>query len=312
MRCVRFSLPRAILVFTRILLTISGTLAGVFAFCAPLSAQDTQSDYLRADGFRARTDGKVFKSRVTPHWFAGNTRFWYRNDLVEGEREFVLVDAIQGTRRPAFDHARLAAAMAKATGKPIDGKRLPFDQLDFDAKEPFMLVQFEGKTWRCDLQSYEVRQQNGEVKPPPVSSLPLRQQLSAVDDKPVSGPSMLASPSIAILSEAEPPEGQWDAFFKDHNLCLCDVKTKEEYPLTSDGSAEDEYSGPIWWSPDHKKIVVLRTKKGDERKVYYIESSPKDQLQPKLCTPTATSSRATPSRWPNRSCSTSPAASAFL
>ena len=28
--------------------------------------------------------------------------------------------------------------------------------------------------------------------------------------------------------------------------------------------------------------VALRTKKGDERKVYLIESSPKDQLQPRL------------------------------
>ncbi|MBI2949511.1 MAG: hypothetical protein HYY23_17885, partial [Verrucomicrobia bacterium] len=25
--------------------------------------------------------GRVFKDRITPHWFANNTRFWYRNDL---------------------------------------------------------------------------------------------------------------------------------------------------------------------------------------------------------------------------------------
>src|SRR5689334_16912949 len=52
-------------------------------------------------------DRLVFKMRITPHWFDGNHRFWYRNDLPGGAKEFILVDAAGGTRRPAFDHARL-------------------------------------------------------------------------------------------------------------------------------------------------------------------------------------------------------------
>ena len=38
------------------------------------------------------------------------------------------------------------------------------------------------------------------------------------------------------------------------------------------------------WSPDSKKLVALRTKKGQEHKVYLIESSPRFQLQPTLQT----------------------------
>src|SRR5262249_59655785 len=53
-------------------------------------------------------DRLAFKMRITPHWFDGNDRFWYRNDLPGGAKEFVLVDAVGGTRRPAFDPARLA------------------------------------------------------------------------------------------------------------------------------------------------------------------------------------------------------------
>src|SRR5262249_13121624 len=34
----------------------------------------------------------VYKSRIAPHWFDDNTRFWYRNDLPGGCRDFVLVD----------------------------------------------------------------------------------------------------------------------------------------------------------------------------------------------------------------------------
>src|SRR5262245_40656292 len=36
--------------------------------------------------------GQVYKASVTPHWFANNTRFWYRNDLRGGGKEFILVE----------------------------------------------------------------------------------------------------------------------------------------------------------------------------------------------------------------------------
>ena len=38
-------------------------------------------------------DALVSKTRLTPHWFSENDRFWYRNDLAGGKREFVVVDA---------------------------------------------------------------------------------------------------------------------------------------------------------------------------------------------------------------------------
>jgi dipeptidyl aminopeptidase/acylaminoacyl peptidase len=349
--------------FTRILLPVSAALASVFALCAFSATQGTQSDYQRANSLAARADGKVFKSRVTPHWLGGNSRFWYRNDLAQGEREYVLVDAIQGTRQPAFDHARLAAAIAKATGKPIDARRLPIEGLAFDANEAVVLVRLEAKTWRCDLRNYDLRQQKSDEEPAPASFLPIREGLRAStrtgpetsitfvnrtkadvdifwldadgerkpygtaragqerrqhtftghvwlasdrqgkvlavfeateeagtaviggmpgDGKPAPERPMRSTQSTDVVREGESPDGHWHAWFKDHNLYIRDVKTSQEYPLSSDGNAGDEYSGRICWSPDSKRIVVLRTKKGDDRKVYYVESSPKDQLQPKL------------------------------
>ena len=38
----------------------------------------------------------------------------------------------------------------------------------------------------------------------------------------------------------------------------------------------------MFWSPDSKHFVALRTEKGEDRKVYLIESTPKGQLQPRL------------------------------
>src|SRR5262249_952992 len=66
--------------------------------------------------------GGVYKAQIAPHWFADNTRCWYRNDLRGGAREFILVDAERGTREPAFDHAKLAGALSKAAGANYEGR----------------------------------------------------------------------------------------------------------------------------------------------------------------------------------------------
>src|SRR5262249_52027042 len=63
---------------------------------------DLRRAYERSKELAGLTRGRVFKETITPHWFAGNTRFWYRNDLRKGTREFILVDAEKGTRGPAF------------------------------------------------------------------------------------------------------------------------------------------------------------------------------------------------------------------
>lgn len=78
------------------------------------------------------------------------------------------------------------------------------------------------------------------------------------------------------------PDGRYRAFYQDHNLCLESLSDGEVRRLTEDGSEADAYGGKCYWSPDSTRLVVLRTKKGGDRKVYYVESSPEDQLNPKL------------------------------
>ena len=56
----------------------------------------------------------------------------------------------------------------------------------------------------------------------------------------------------------------------------------EEVALSSDGSAGDSYGDRVYWSPDSKWLVGVRTKEGEEHKIYLIESSPTNQVQPKL------------------------------
>src|SRR5262245_46065576 len=43
------------------------------------------------------------KAQLTPHWFDDDARFWYRNALAGGGKEFVLVESEAGKKAPAFD-----------------------------------------------------------------------------------------------------------------------------------------------------------------------------------------------------------------
>jgi dipeptidyl aminopeptidase/acylaminoacyl peptidase len=324
-----------------------------------LPAQGTRADYERAAARRKLTENKVFKATVKPHWFADNTRFWYRNDLAEGAREFLLVDATNGLRRPAFDHQRLAAALAATTGQEVKPDHLPLEDLDFSAREPLLTFRSGEKSWSCDLAAYTLRpatnQPSAEPGLPaqdaphpsrrtgPESAITFDNRTAAdvnlfwidpdgerrsygavkagqqrvqhtfgghvwlvttdvgktyvfeatdtpaaaiIDGKP---PAKARDDSVPRRSSrrprsagAESPDGQWFASVKDFNLQIRSVAEGEEFSLSTDGSADDEYAGLIYWSPDSKKLVALRAKKGDDRKVYYVESSPKDQLQPKL------------------------------
>src|SRR5580765_5836124 len=80
---------------------------GEFARAETFDAGAHESPQQRRGG--GQPDRGVYKARVTPHWFANDTRFWYRNDLRGGAKEFIVVDAKKGTREPAFNQAKLAA-----------------------------------------------------------------------------------------------------------------------------------------------------------------------------------------------------------
>jgi dipeptidyl aminopeptidase/acylaminoacyl peptidase len=235
------------------------------ALTAPLHAQGTKADYDRADALRERTRDKVFKTQVRPHWFAESKRFWYRNDLSGGARAFVLVDAAKGERCPAFDHAKLADALAKASQKPQDADHLPFDSI---AVQDDGSIAFEalGKTWRYDPGADRLEEAEAP-KPQPEASSPRGRDGRRREGSPRTEDS---------------PDGKRSAILRDHNLVLRDKDSSAVAPLSFDGSAGDSYEARVFWSPDAKRLVALRTAKGDDRRVQLIESSPRDQLQPKL------------------------------
>ncbi len=203
-----FARRRDVVVLCRAVVFLS--LSPCLSLFPTAQAQGTKADYERANTVRDWTSGKVFKTKVEPHWFDNGDKFWYRNDLPGGKREFVLVDAVKGTR------------------EIVTEDKLPKEKKAAPGKEE-----------------------------PVVAQQPRRANDS--------------------------PDGTWTAFIKENNVWLRDRKSKEETRLSNDGKADDSY-GRVYWSPDSKRLVAIKTKAGGDRKVTLVESSPKDQLQPKTST----------------------------
>ena len=89
----------------RVLLTI---VLGIICFAGSADAQEN----------RTNAAHRIYRDRVEAHWFENNNRFWYRLDLADNAREFVVVDALRATREPAFDHERLAQALRRQINDP--------------------------------------------------------------------------------------------------------------------------------------------------------------------------------------------------
>ncbi len=88
-------------------------------------AQGTLADYQRAQDLRNKFQGLVVGVPGTANWISGTSHLWYSRS-VKGGNEFVLVDADAATKKPAFDHAKLAAAINAASGGKYTAVTLPF------------------------------------------------------------------------------------------------------------------------------------------------------------------------------------------
>src|SRR5262245_41423206 len=135
------------------------TLLALMVLPAIAQQRFTPADYQRAEkAMTYNTAPLVYGSGVRPNWLP-DERFWYRVTTPEGA-EFVLVDPAKGTRAPAFDHVKLAAALSSAAGRTIEAKALPFQEIEFTPDGQSVIVQAGGR-FRCDLQGAQCSAEAG-------------------------------------------------------------------------------------------------------------------------------------------------------
>jgi dipeptidyl aminopeptidase/acylaminoacyl peptidase len=110
-------------------------------------AQGTRADYERAAALAKTTLDTVHRTAISPRWNQAGDRFWYRVQKGPTTHEFVVVDARHGIRATAFDHGRMAEALAAALGKDVEPGALPIDRLELDGPGGQLAVRSAGKWW---------------------------------------------------------------------------------------------------------------------------------------------------------------------
>lgn len=324
--------------------------------------------------------GQLYRDKVEPHWFADpggvTNEFWYRVDLPDNGREFVRVNAANGTRADAFDHARVAAELSRLTTNRLDAKHLPVEAIQFSEEGNTVLLQGLDVSWKLDLNTYKLAPVSDDAtagnrltarrmpRPSrftgPATKIRFVNQLKAAVDlfwldangqrqpygtlpagasrtqNTYAGHNWLvtdpagdivavfqaeARVGLAVIDGKESfrpreqsrenaadgttsPDGRWRALVRGDNLFLREMKTGDERALTYDGNPNSTYqrdaeferdvnmqyddqnpkqpTPEVYWSPDSRYLVAMRLQPGTERRVYEVQSSPPDQLQPKL------------------------------
>ena len=231
--------------------------------CISLWAQGTVEDYNRAYALREKYNAKhVLYAGVVPHWVDQTSAFWYVRQTEKG-KEYVKVDAASKKRTALFDQQKMASALTEKAGREINAYNLPLQNCRLNISLDTLRFQLDGKFWAYSIKNNRLLDEGA------IPSRGKERHWMEVDDEKEGSP---------VTS----PDGKWTAFIKNDNVYVREVATGKEKQLSQDGTLSNYYSSYIQWSPDSKSVVSCRIRPVEKRYVYYVESSPADQAQPKL------------------------------
>jgi dipeptidyl-peptidase-4 len=247
------------------------TAAGIVLGCCFTASGRTQGkqltteDYARAEKFMAYdVNPLVYHGVSRPTWMADG-RFWYRDSGPDGVT-FVVVDPAKGTKGPAFDQTKLAAALTAATNGRMraDAHHMTISDITFSDGDKTVVVGNGSRKFRCDLSGAGVCTEVTESGAKPAEAAQPAGRARAATD--VS------------------PDKTKAAFIRNWNLWIRDVKTGKETQLTTDGVKDFGYAtdnagwtmsdNPILvWSPDSKKIATFQQDQRKDGEMYLIPTT---------------------------------------
>ena len=191
----------------------------------------TLADYQRAETFLSANTGKLVLNNILAQNWQNDNRLIYKRS-VEGGSEYLIADAVAGSKSVLLDTVRLASQLAAYSEEEIDGNDLPLSRLQFKNDE--LEFVYSGDIYSLNLQNYRLIQ---------LSVVPRNEYLS--------------------------PDESKAAYIDSHNLWLRDTSTNELTQLTFDGEENYGYAtnnagwirsdGPVLaWSPDSSRIATFR------------------------------------------------------
>ncbi len=234
-------------------------------------SQGKFEDYQRAEKFlHFNIYNLVQNLYLNPNWIDKTNDFWYKTEIENGHK-FLLVLSSENEITPVFDHQKLAIALEKKLDKEINPDSLPFSKIKFKDNLKTVAFKIDSINFKYDIKKNKLSEYT-----------PQKDDLKK--------------------NESKSPDDKWIAFVKNYNLYLRDVKTGEEFQLTTDGIDHYDYATPLsWykivdesvgntydpeiyieWSPDSKKFMAIKLDRRNAKKLYLYQSLPEEGMRAKV------------------------------
>ncbi|MDO9254942.1 MAG: DPP IV N-terminal domain-containing protein [Bacteroidales bacterium] len=222
----------------------------------------TPADYEQADSLADLFNKKVFHSVQKVNWVKDKPVFWYSTLTMNG-KEFWTVNAERLTKERIFKTDSLLLQLTDMTKKPVKNE-------DFSPVHPKLSGDANLFTFQMDTMLFAWDRSKKELK--------------LTGSKPVDKPEGYWGERAEDHTgpPVKSPDGNWIAFIRENNVFVKDSLGKTQVQLSFDGSVGDYYSAELFWSPDSKKLAGTKVRAEIPHYIYFVESSPSDQLQPKL------------------------------
>lgn len=182
----------------------------------------------------------VKNESIVPRWIGDQDRFWYRRETAKGS-EFVVVDARTGAVEPAFDAARIAAALSPVLKMKVAPDNLPFSVFNYSPDGKAITFNAGSAKYKCSLA-------DGVCEAQPVTV----------------EPHMIAS-----------PDGRKAVFSKGGNLFVRNLATGADRQLTSNGAGDKGWG--IAPEPSDFRALARQTS-GAQRTPFQTVWSPDGRL----------------------------------
>jgi dipeptidyl aminopeptidase/acylaminoacyl peptidase len=221
------------------------------------------SDYQQADTLADSFNKTVFHSVQRVNWVEGKPVFWY-STLTQQGNEFWTVDAEKLSKEKIFETDSVVRQLSDLIKRPVknDGFSPVNGRLSPDGRV---------FTFQIDTLLFEWSRTNNELKK--TGTRRSNRPAGYWGDR---GAEDHSGPPV------KSPDRKWVAFIRENNVFIRDSNGKNQIQLSFDGSVGEYYAAQLFWSPDSKKLAGTKIREEIPHYIYFVESTPSDQFQPKL------------------------------
>jgi dipeptidyl-peptidase-4 len=269
---------------------------------APAQTRVTRANWPLAERFGAvplRT--AVYSTAVQPRWIGKSDSLWYNWRDRNGSRFYVVIPPT--SKRPLFDHVKMAAALSETRRRAYEPNNLPFTTLDFTKDHRKIRFTVDTTRYEWNLAAETLRSM-GRPSRDTVPSDEERAERVVQGGGGGGGGGANAAQNQDFRNFS--PDSTAFAFAREHNLFVVEVATKDTVQITTDGvknysygfrdstavqqqqqqddqqQENDEQSrarsrdprvrANVVWSPDSKAFAVTRNDARKVKELYLVNT----------------------------------------